>query len=121
MGKMKLNMAQRLFLAGLILAAFTCEAFSAERTAPNIGGIGGEWVGQVRFEVQGSDDGTDPYLHVFLMSMAGRPGVPLSQSGGTGCNTSIGLSPAEARALAEALNEWAEDPTSNTVYLKVRN
>jgi hypothetical protein len=103
----------RVLAGSLLVALLASEALPAGRTA-------GTWIAQVRLDVLGTEDGPDPYVRIVLSPSVGKAGVPMSQSAGMHGGTSLTMTPAEARAMGEALIAWADNPTETTIYTRTR-
>jgi hypothetical protein len=76
------------------------------------------WVSGVRLDVSG-EAGEDPYVAILMTVATGKSAAQSQTASGYG-TIRLTLNPEEARALGQALEAWADDPTAGTLFVRTR-
>ncbi len=117
--------ARRLLLALAFLAAIASQALPADKAAapkrmpPVVEGDGAAWAVASVLEIVGAAFPTlpEPYVSVQIKTTTALDGAPVGAESRSVNTQRVTMTPAEARALGEALIAWADDPSSTTTLL----
>jgi len=115
------SMKVRIVLAVAFLAAIASQALPAERGEP-VEKSAPRWFTVGRLDVSGTDDSNPSqfFAQVVCTTYGERFGVPQTESSNMRSEVRVNLSPAEARALANALIAWADNPTHTMIFTATR-
>jgi hypothetical protein len=81
---------------------------------------GPKWIANVRLDAQGVIGSGGPHVQLLSTSAMGLSGAPSDQTAGGGTSIMLTVTVDDARAMGQALLDWADNPTDSVIFSRQR-